>query len=145
MNINPWMPIVSTRLLREALSDQSVLSPELILLLLSMKLIISKLHFPDLSSARSNLYTAAKELCAAIEVQEQYSTRLIQSSFLISLYEMGHAIYPEAQLSIAKTAKLGIALGIHDINSERTYPKSYTWVEEEERSRIWWGVVILDR
>lgn len=145
MNINPWMPIISTRLLREALSDHSELDLELTLLLLSMKLIISKPQSLDLSSARSNLYVATKELCAAIELQKQYSTRFIQSCFLISLYEMGHAIWPEAQLSLEKTAKLGIALGIHDINSEKVYPKSYTWVEEEERSRTWWGIVILDR
>lgn len=145
MNINPWMPIISTRLLRQALSKQSELQADLALLLLCMKLITSNPLSSDTDLTQTELYTYAKEFHGAIESQFRFSTHFLQSALLISLYELGHAIYPEAQISVARISKLGVELGINEISSEETTPNGFSWAEEEERTRIWWGMVILDR
>lgn len=144
--INPWMPIISTRLLRKAIHGSKV-EPraDLALLLLCMKLITSKPLSSSFGSTRSNLYRSAKKLYRSIEREKRYSTHFLQSGLLISLYELGHAIYPEAQASVARNAELGVQLGIHELKGHMMNPPPSSWAEEEERSRTWWGIVILDR
>lgn len=145
MMIHPWMPIISTRLLEKALSSQTESKADIALLLLCMKLITSKPLSSGSGSTRTDLYACAKEFYTLIEMQSQYSTHFLQSGLLISLYELGHGIYPEAQISVPKEAKLHVELGINKISSRKTNPTSYCWAEEEEGTRIWWGIAILDR
>jgi hypothetical protein len=61
------------------------------------------------------------------------------------MHECGHAIYPEAHISVDKNAKLVLSLGINDFGSDRMDPSPSSWTKHEERTRAWWGVIILDR
>ncbi|KAH8817225.1 hypothetical protein F5884DRAFT_830319 [Xylogone sp. PMI_703] len=63
---------------------------------------------------------------------------------LITLYEFGHAIYPSAYFTVGECARYGAALGI-DRAATLSADKSLSWVEVEERRRVWWAVLILDR
>ena len=72
--------------------------------------------------------------------------RLLQAGILIAVYEIGHAIYPEAYLSIGHCGRLGQAIGLHDttgVPQLALEPESED--EIEERRRVWWAVYILDR
>jgi len=60
------------------------------------------------------------------------------------VYEVGHAIYPSASISIGACAKYTCALGIDKTGTEGQ-AHTFDWVESEERSRAWWAIVILDR
>jgi hypothetical protein len=62
----------------------------------------------------------------------------------IALYEFGHAIYPAAYLTIGAMARYGISSGIDGSGPSQMPPPS-DWIEDEERKRIWWAVLILDR
>jgi hypothetical protein len=99
-----------------------------------------------------------------MEDQGVISIRVLQAALLLSLYEVGHAIYPAAFLTVGKCARLGQALGIHDRrNVTQMFPTSsdsapplkfqdgwllipsVSWSAMEEIRRTWWGVIILDR
>jgi hypothetical protein len=68
----------------------------------------------------------------------------LQAGILLSLYELGHAIYPGAYFSVGACMRYAHALGIHSGASSRAR-KPLTLRELEEESRAWWAVVILDR
>ena len=145
-SVHRWMPILSIKRLRQVLSNlRTEPRADLALLLLSMKLIVDH-PTPDKPDwARSTLYYAAKSLFRSIKNSRRYSTHLLQASLLLSLYELGHAIHPEAQVSVAANVELGLKLGINKSDSQRMYPAPSSWTESEERTRTWWGTVILDR
>ena len=72
---------------------------------------------------------------------------MLQAAVLIAVYEVGHAIYPAAYLTIGACARYGTMLGIDklglDLMGDSLGPLS--WIEVEERRRVWWAVVLLDR
>jgi hypothetical protein len=110
-----------------------------------MKLLTDILDLASTNSMRSLAYVAAKRLWRSIESTKQYSTRFLQAGLLISMYELGHAIYPEASISVSRNARLGLELGINEFGGDRMNPSPNSWTEHEERTRTWWGSMILDR
>jgi hypothetical protein len=142
--IHTWMPIISKkRFYDHHLQPTFYFHADITLLLLSMKLITSML--PDeLANPRTPAYNAAKHFYLEIEASGVMSIQVLQAGLLLSLYELGHAIYPSAYLSIGACARYAYALGINkDANIQVS--KVLTLVELEENRRVWWGIVILDR
>ena len=89
-------------------------------------------------------YHAAKRFYAELEGGGAFSPQVLQAGVLIALYEYGHAIYPVAHLTIGGLARYGISAGLDGTAPSQMAPPS-DWIEAEERKRIWWGVLILDR
>jgi hypothetical protein len=142
--IHIWMPIISKkRFYDHHLHPTFYFHADIALLLLSMKLITSML--PDeLANPRTPAYNAAKHFYLEIEASGMMSIQVLQAGLLLSLYELGHAIYPSAYLSIGACARYAYALGINkDANTQVS--KVLTLVELEEYRRVWWGILILDR
>ncbi|KAL2698184.1 hypothetical protein AAEP93_010894 [Penicillium crustosum] len=122
-HIHQWMPFISKKRFYDLYLQPAFRSrPDIVLLLLALKLITT---FPP-------------------AVEESFSILVLQAGVLIALYELGHGIYPAAFLSIGACARYAHALGI---NVSRTAPnrRVLTLVEVEERRRVWWAIVILDR
>jgi len=117
--------------------------PDVVLLLLSLKLITT---LPPTSprNPRTPLYHAVKHFCLQVEGSSIFSLPVLQAAVLIALYELGHGIYPAAFLSIGVCARYAHALGINCSRSLQTR-RVLTLVEVEERRKIWWAIVILDR
>lgn len=142
--IHHWMPIVSKRLFNSTLLNPTEFNrTDNVLLYLCMKLII---WMPRDASedARTNLYFEAKNLHLDLEVSGYLTCKLLQSGILIALYEIGHGIYPAAYMSVGSCIRYANALGIRgDESIETTHQKQ--WLEMEERRRIWWALVILER
>jgi hypothetical protein len=91
------------------------------------------------------MYLAAKRFCAETELAGNLTIPFLQATIFIAIYELGHAIYPSAYLSIGSCARYGTALGINnDGKSSGRHPPD-NWVELEEIRRVWWGILILDR
>jgi len=143
--IHGWMPVISSRLLRKALIDDTT-EPraDLALLLLCMKLITTPPKSTDYNM-RTRLWSTARSLYRSIDQTKRYSTSFLQSGLLITLYEVSHSLYPEAHYSLIKNARLGVELGIHELQSPKMIPVPASWAEEEERGRTWCGIVMLDR
>jgi hypothetical protein len=59
---------------------------------------------------------------------------------MISLYELGHGIYPAAFSTVAACARYGTALGIDDLAVT-----DLTRAGGEEKLRVWWGILIVDQ
>jgi hypothetical protein len=145
-NVHPWMPIISKRHYYQRFDDpQYELCADIALLIVTMRLI---LWSPSPSTAyegyKSRMYQAAKQYYAGLETAGLLTLPILQAGVLITLYEFGHAIYPSAYFSIGACARYGVALGI-DRAASLLAEKSSLWVEIEEKRRVWWAILILDR
>jgi hypothetical protein len=143
-HIHLWMPFVSKKRFYDLYLQSSFQSrPDVVLLLLSLKLITT---LPPTSprNPRTPLYHAAKHFYLEVEGSSIFSITVLQAGVLLALYELGHAIYPAAFLSIGACARYAHALGINVSRMLHTR-KVLTLVEVEERRRVWWAIVILDR
>lgn len=141
-HIHQWMPFISKKRFYELYMQPSFHSrPDVALLLLVLRL-ITTLPLPDLPNPRTPLYHTVKHFY--LEVEGSFSLLVLQAGILVALYELGHGIYPAAFLSIGQCARYAHALGI---NTSHMVPatKVLTLVEVEERRRVWWAIVILDR
>ena len=143
-HIHSWMPFIS----KKRFYDLYLPSPfhsrsDLVLLFLSLKLITT---LPPTSprNPRTPLYHAVKHFHLQVQDSSVFSLPVLQAGVLLALYELGHAIYPAAFLSVGACARYGHALGINCTGSLQTR-RVLTLVELEERKKTWWAIVILDR
>jgi hypothetical protein len=142
--IHQWMPFVSKKRLHDIqLKSSYPTRPDVVMLLLCMKLSI-EMPTTDQRARQSSLYGAVKHLLLELERSSELSLPVLQSMVLLGLYEVGHAIYPAAFLTIGTCARYANTLGI---GTQTPLPSRMvlTLVEIEERRRVWWAVVILDR
>ena len=143
-HIHLWMPFISKKRFYELYLRPSFQSrPDVVLLLLSLKL-ITTLPPKSPRNPRTPLYCAVKHFYLEVEGSSTFSIPVLQAGVLLSLYELGHAIYPAAFLSIGACARYAHALGINGSRTLNTR-RVLTLVEVEETRRIWWAIVILDR
>jgi hypothetical protein len=142
-NVHPWMPFVSKDwAYKHILSHLSPVHADSTLLLLSIKLI----NWAPLTSAnpKTPVYTAAKRLLLELETAGSFSIRIVQAGLLIGLYELGHCIYPAAYMSLGACVRHAVALGFDkDIKPDNS--TGLPWDQVEERRRVWWAILILDR
>lgn len=142
--IHLTLPIISKIRLHQHLSNPlHEPGADMALLFMAMKLSISE--SPENMPPQTQLYRDVKSYYSFVEAQNGFTIQLIQALLLISLYELGHGIYPAAYLSIGHAARLGQALGIHQRQAPQMLSRPSTWSESEERRRVWWAVIILDR
>ncbi|PVH76679.1 hypothetical protein DL98DRAFT_550977 [Cadophora sp. DSE1049] len=123
----------------------SLTSADTILLHLSLKL-ITTLPPNNPRNPRTELYHTVKHFYLDVEQSGVLSIAVLQAGVLITLYELGQAIYPDAYLSIGTCARYAHALGIGVSEHGGTQMRNVlTLVELEESRRVWWAIVILDR
>lgn len=141
--VHAWWPIVSKRRFYEHVPNSSTgqLRSDYALLILCMKLIMD---MPREQDPRTSTYLAAKHSYLELEIQGVVSLQVLQAGILIALYELGHAIFPSAAVSVEACVRYGCELGI---SWDAKFPekKPFSWVDIEEQKRVWWSVFILDR
>ncbi|KAL6905137.1 hypothetical protein GGI43DRAFT_398969 [Trichoderma evansii] len=150
--IHAWLPMVSRKRFHEDLrihSENLGASADLAFLLLGMKLMTWQPPSeddvsPEKQTARTSTYIETKRFGFELEASGVFSLRILQGLLLVALYEVGHAIYPAAFMSIAACVRYAHALGIQPGGLQRL-KLPLTWVEEEERKRVWWAAFLLDR
>jgi hypothetical protein len=86
--------------------------PDLALLFLCMKLMITRPQ-EGLESAHHSIYIAAKRFLGLMESSGMTSLYVLQAYVLVTLYEIGQAIYPAAWMSAGACIRYGLLLGIH--------------------------------
>ena len=141
-----WLPFLSVKRMAERIRDFSLGSDiRLALLLLCMKLATAS-PSDQQNAATSLLYQRARDLSFRVESSCLISLELVQSTVLMSIYEMGHGIYPSGFLTIGRAARLGVTMGLHDRkHAPQLFKEPDTWTLREEERRTWWAVIILDR
>lgn len=138
--IHSWMPIVSKHEFYKSLPSRLTTGrSELFLLVLSMKLCCARITAP-----KTELYHAVKQFYFDVEASGLLSIHVLQAAILITIYEVGHAIYPAALLSVARCAQYATCLGI-DATARPPQSMGLSWIRTEECCRIWWSISILDR
>jgi hypothetical protein len=98
----------------------------------------------DPQAPQTLLYHAARQFSLELEHSGGLSLPILPSMVLLGLYELGHSIYLEGFLTIEPCSRYGNALGIGAGRSLQSR-MVVTLVEIEERRRVWWVIVILDR
>ena len=111
--VHLWMPIVSQkRLMVDMRNPHWEAGPDFALLLLCMKLIISRP--PDnIESYQTSIYVSAKHFLAMTEAAGTVSLFVLQAGLLMTWYEYGQAIYPAAWMSAGWCVRYGNLLGIN--------------------------------
>jgi hypothetical protein len=141
---SPWLPILSSKhFANNVLQPLPSLSADVLLLLACMK-VMAWAPSGD-SNPRTPSYTAAKRYLLEAEITGVLSVSMLQALIILNLYEIGHAIYPAAYLSIGSCARYGMALGLDRQTAVDLNGRDLTLFEQEERRRAWWVIVILDR
>jgi len=142
--IHSYFPIISKqRFYSNLMNPLAQPRADVALLVLCMRLVTLSYLTKDVRMASVPEYFTAKKFYAAVEEAGACSTQVLQAGILIAFYEFGHAIYPAAYLSIGACARYGISYGM----DEGGFPDSgaLNWIEAEEKRRVWWAVLILDR
>lgn len=140
--IHNYFPIISKqRFYSTLMNPLSQPRADVALLVLCMRL--TTLTQKDVSPASAPEYVAAKRFYATVEGVGTCSTQVLQSGILIAFYEFGHAIYPAAHLSVGVCARYGVSYGMNI--DGYSADGALNWIEAEEKKRVWWAVLILDR
>ncbi|RDW62497.1 hypothetical protein BP5796_10799 [Coleophoma crateriformis] len=141
--VHPWIPIISMKRFHEHINPLCPLRSDYALLILCMDL-ISWLPGSQIQVPRTTTYLAAKRYYLDLEVAGILSIQCLQAGMLIAIFELGHAIYPSAFLSVAACARYGSALGL-DWRTNLSRGDPLSWLDVEEQSRVWWAIALLDR
>ncbi len=142
--IHVWLPMISRKRLTNQFDDDPAETDTCHpLLLLCMKLCATS---PESRPTESPLYILVRSLSSAAESSGFVSLRLVQSLVLVTVYELSHAIYPAAYLTIGRAARLGVLVGLCDKkNAQQLFKAAETWSLREEQRRTWWAIFVLDR
>lgn len=141
---SPWLPILSTKQFRDkVLQPLSAMQADTLLLLASMK-VMAWTPSQD-TNARTTAYVAAKRSHLEAQLMGVLTVPLLQAMVVLTLYEIGHAIYPAAYLSIGSCARYGMAVGVDGANTTDLNGRQLSLFEQEERRRVWWVIVVIDR
>jgi len=161
--VHKWMPIVSKKRIEVYMENPLwVIGPDTALLFLCMKLVCSRPQ-DGIESSQNQIYMSSKRFLSLVEATGTVSLLVLQAALLVVWYEYGQAIYPAAYMSAGWCKRYAVLLGING------HPAAYemlghpvlntcytslvirltmvqeTWIEQEERRRTWWGVLIADR
>ncbi|KAK4201819.1 hypothetical protein QBC40DRAFT_252741 [Triangularia verruculosa] len=139
-----WFPFISKKRMELGLSLWEA-GPELAFLFLTMKLVNTPVN-NGVEPTGNPLYISAKRFWALLEQGGSVSLQFLQGMVLVTVYEIGHGIYPAAWISVGALARWVDILNLPGFRSGGGVLGSVTtWTESEERRRVWWAIYILDR
>ena len=141
-----WFPILSRKRFEIMLNDAGFEPlPDVAILFSAMNLLTDE-GSNSRNSTRTNSYWDVKNFAVALEANAVMTPQLLQANVLVALYEIGHAIYPAAYLSVGKCVTLGKALGLDNRKDAPQMLRRFgAWAELEEVRRLWWAILLLDR
>jgi hypothetical protein len=98
----------------------------------------------DISNHMNALYIQLTGCVASLTAAGVNSLDLLHSRLLLSLFEVGHGMYPVADISMGANARAAEAMGAH-LPSDQLYDRLGSLEAAEDARRIWQGMLILDR
>ncbi|KAL7972099.1 fungal-specific transcription factor domain-containing protein [Trichoderma sp. SZMC 28014] len=140
--IHPSIPFLSKKKVMERiLNPLSPPRPTSMLLIAAMKLLSDQR--PE-QGPRCKAYYSIKSSLLEAEISCILELGVLQAIILMAVFEVGHAIYPAAYLTVGYCVRYGSALGLHKA-VERYSEEGFSVSESEERRRSWWVILLLDR
>lgn len=146
--IHTWFPIMSETCYNIRLSNvrvQMATAPsDLSILTLCMALVCKEPVGEELPLSTRSMYASLKSFVALLEAMGTNSLEMLQGRLLLTIFEIGHAMYPAAYVSTAANVRTAISLGI---NAPCDDPRKVFWDPQkaEEAQQIWRGIAITDR
>ncbi|KAJ9488006.1 hypothetical protein VN97_g5301 [Penicillium thymicola] len=144
--VHTWFPIVSETCYNIQLSSarvQMATSPsDLSLLTLCMALVCKEPMEGELPLSTRSMYASLKAFVALLEAMGTNSLEILQGRLLLTIFEIGHAMYPAAYMSTAANVHTAISLGI---NAPCEDLRIRDRQKAEEAQQTWRGITITDR
>lgn len=143
--IHEWLPVVSKMRLTRLLDSASHIDAAHNVAVFTAMYLLS--HRPDEEDQLQleMTYSSLKAGLAACERTGQFSTNFLAAQVLTAVYEMSQGLFPAAYFTVGSCSRLCYVLGIHDKQASQLDGNVGTWTEVEERRRLWWTTLILDR
>lgn len=140
--VHNWLPCISIKSLTRQLALQDVVAAaDKTAMLYAMKLMACKL-----SSETDDIHSAVLMAIDFCEASSCNSTNLLAAQVLLAFWELGQGLFPATYHSLSRCARSCYVAGLHDKRkATQLLPKADSWTEVEERRRLWWAVIILDR
>ena len=85
--------------------------PDMAMLFLAMKL-VTTLPNEGIAPGRHPIYVAAKRFLVLLEAAGVFSLQYLQAMLLVAIYEIGHAIYPSAWMTVGACSRYADLVGI---------------------------------
>ncbi|RAQ73363.1 hypothetical protein COH20_004837 [Aspergillus flavus] len=144
--IHPWFPILAEGPFYERLTYiLTYTSPDLSLLTLCMVLLGAKPVNDEIPPRMRSLYILLKGFIATLEAIEINSVELLQCRLLLTIFEVGHGMYPAAYISMGANVRAAVALGANEVSKAQLEETFKSPGRAGEARRIWRGIVIADR
>ncbi|UDD59383.1 hypothetical protein AFCA_006803 [Aspergillus flavus] len=144
--IHPWFSILAEGPFYERLTYiLTYTSPDLSLLTLCMDLLGAKPVDDEIPPRMRSLYILLKGFIATLEAIEINSLELLQCRLLLTIFEVGHGMYPAAYISMGANVRAAVALGANEVSKAQLEETFKSPGRAGEARRIWRGIVIADR
>ncbi|QMW30570.1 hypothetical protein F9C07_2231911 [Aspergillus flavus] len=144
--IHPWFPILAEGPFYERLTYiLTYTSADLSLLTLCMVLLGAKPVDDEIPPRMRSLYILLKGFIATLEAIEINSLELLQCRLLLTIFEVGHGMYPAAYISMGANVRAAVALGANEVSKAQLEETFKSPGRAGEARRIWRGIVIADR
>ena len=99
----------------------------------------------EITPRMRSLYILVKGYIASLEAIDVNSLELLQCRLLLTIFEVGHGLYPAAYISIGANVRAAVALGANEA-SKAELEKTFKSSEKADEARCTWrGIVITDR
>ncbi|KAH8435298.1 Zn(II)2Cys6 transcription factor [Aspergillus melleus] len=145
--VHVWLPVVAeTTFYSRLWKFRTQPAPsEFSVLTLCMFLVCAMPVDGTVSAETRSLYVLVKGFVATLEAMGTNSLDMLQARLLLTVFEVGHAIYPAAYISAGANVRAAIALGASAASSEDLHEVFLGPGKAEEARRTWRGIVITDR
>lgn len=144
--IHPWFPILAETPFHKRLSHiLTHVSPELGLLTLCMVLLAVKPVDDEIPPRMRSLYILVKSFIASLEATEINTLELLQCRLLLTIYEVGHGMYPAAYISMGANVRAAVTLGANGVSKAQLEETFKSSERADEARRTWRGIIITDR
>ncbi|CAH0045660.1 unnamed protein product [Clonostachys solani] len=143
-DVHIWLPVLPKQQIYAYLETSKWDLPvDVALLFLCIRLLVSS---PETWPAgpRSSIYITAKQGLAGLEIGGILSETALQAGLLISLYEMGHGIYPSAFLSAGACVRYCHAIGLGG-PQECRLQRPLSRFDHEQSQKLWCAAILLER
>jgi len=96
-------------------------------------------------NVQSSVYALIKGHISLLEASGFLSLEFVQARLLVSIFEIGHGLYPAASISIGACARTARAFGLNKKLFGNSVSDNFARQRAEEEKRVWWEIVNLDR
>lgn len=141
-----WLPVIAEGTYLERISSlESQFTPDFSLLTLCIFLLGVIPSDGEMSVGMRSLYTQIKGGIASLEAMGVNSLDLLQCRLLLTVFEVGHGMYPAAYISMGGNVRAAVTLGVNAASSKERQRIFKTTERAEEARLTWRGIVITDR